>query len=75
MRVSVIYIETRISFHQKNQVYDMFFKNEAGVTSIEYALMGVLIAVGVLVSLTPVAENIYRLYEKIAAAFIIVSGG
>jgi Flp pilus assembly pilin Flp len=53
----------------------MFFKNEAGVTSIEYALMGVLIAVGVLVSLTPVAENIYRLYEKIAAAFIIVSGG
>ncbi len=43
-----------------------FAKNESGVTSIEYALIGSLIAVVILVSVTNVGSAVSGLYQRVA---------
>ena len=41
---------------------------ERGVTSIEYALLGALIAVAILVSVKSVGDAVVALYGRVAAA-------
>lgn len=41
--------------------------DDAGVTSIEYALLGMLIAVAIVVSVSSVGDAVKTLYESIAA--------
>lgn len=43
------------------------FRDESGATSIEYALIGSLIAVAILASVTLLGEETSALYELIAA--------
>ena len=53
----------------------MFLKNERGVTSIEYALIALLIALGILSSLELMGTDLTSLYENVAAAVIAAAGG
>lgn len=41
---------------------------ESGVTSIEYALLGFLIAVAIIITVKSVGTNLLDLYEKVASA-------
>ena len=43
-----------------------FASSESGVTSIEYALIGVLIAVAIVVSVTNVGSAVNGLYQRVA---------
>lgn len=43
-----------------------FYKDEQGVTSIEYALMGALIAVVIIAAVGSVGTNLKTLYADIA---------
>jgi pilus assembly protein Flp/PilA len=53
----------------------MFLKNEQGVTSIEYALIALLIALGILSSLKLLGTDVTALYQNVAAAVIAAVGG
>ncbi|EHP40644.1 Flp/Fap pilin component [Cupriavidus basilensis OR16] len=41
---------------------------QSGVTSIEYALLGILIAVAILISVQAVGSSVLELYQTIASA-------
>ncbi|AJG18269.1 Flp family type IVb pilin [Cupriavidus basilensis] len=43
-------------------------RDQSGVTSIEYALLGVLIAVAILLAVKSVGTSVSDLYQKIASA-------
>lgn len=43
-------------------------RNEQGVTSIEYALLGALIAMVIITSVAALGSNVHSLYQMIAAA-------
>jgi pilus assembly protein Flp/PilA len=53
----------------------MFLKNEQGVTSIEYALIALIIALGILSSLKLLGTDLTSLYKNVAAAVITAAGG
>ena len=53
----------------------MFLKDERGVTSIEYALIALLIALGILSSLKLLGTDLTALYNNVAAAIITAAGG
>ena len=53
----------------------MFLDDERGVTSIEYALIAMLIALGILSSLKLLGTDLTSLYQNIAATVIAVAGG
>ena len=53
----------------------MFLKNEQGVTSIEYALIALLIALGILGSLKLLGTDVAALYQNVATAVIAAAGG
>jgi len=53
----------------------MFLKDERGVTSIEYALIALLIALGILSSLKLLGTDLTALYNNVAAAVINAAGG
>ena len=53
----------------------MFLKNEQGVTSIEYALIALFIALGILGSLKLLGTDVTALYQNVAAAVIAAAGG
>ncbi|SOY57262.1 Flp pilus assembly protein, pilin Flp [Cupriavidus taiwanensis] len=44
-----------------------FLRDDHGVTSIEYALLGSLIAMAIVVSVTALGETVQGMYEQIAA--------
>jgi len=46
-----------------------FVKDTSGVTSIEYALIAVIVAVGIVVSVTVLGDNLRASYEETAASF------
>jgi len=45
-----------------------FAKDESGVTAIEYGLIALLVAVGIIGSLTLVGNSVIGLYNDVAAA-------
>ncbi len=45
-----------------------FAKDESGVTAIEYGLIALLVAVGIIASLTLVGTSVIGLYNDVAAA-------
>lgn len=49
-----------------NRAAIAFARDEAGVTSIEYALIGSLIAVVIVVSVTNVGSAVSGLYQRVA---------
>jgi pilus assembly protein Flp/PilA len=53
----------------------MFLRDERGVTSIEYALIALLIALGILSSLKLLGTDLTALYNNVAAAVIAAAGG
>jgi pilus assembly protein Flp/PilA len=53
----------------------MFLKDERGVTSIEYALIALIIAVGILGSLRLLGTDLTALYNNVAATVITAAGG
>jgi pilus assembly protein Flp/PilA len=53
----------------------MILKDERGVTSIEYALIALIIALGILSSLRLLGTDLTALYNKVAAAVITAAGG
>ena len=44
-----------------------FSRYESGVTSIEYALMGILIAVAIIVGVRSLGTTVQELYEMVAS--------
>lgn len=44
-----------------------FSRDESGVTSIEYALMGILIAVAIIVGVRSLGTTVQELYEMVAS--------
>ena len=53
----------------------MLLKDEQGVTSIEYGLIALLIALGILSSLELLGTDVTALYNNVAAAFTAALGG
>jgi len=53
----------------------MFIKNEEGVTTIEYGLIGVLIAVVIVGILTVMGEDVLTLYGRVADMLTAAAGG
>ena len=53
----------------------MFLENEQGVTSIEYALIALIIALGILGSLKLLGNDLTALYKNVAAAVATATGG
>jgi pilus assembly protein Flp/PilA len=53
----------------------MLLRDESGVTSIEYALMGALIAMAILVGTTSLGLNLRLLFEMVAGRVQDVVGG
>lgn len=53
----------------------MLLKDEQGVTSIEYALIALLIALGILSSLKLLGTDVTALYKSVAATVIAAAGG
>ena len=53
----------------------MFLKDEQAVTSIEYALIALIIALGILGSLRLLGTDLTVLYNNVAAAVIAAAGG
>lgn len=49
-------------------------RDQSGVTSIEYALMGTLIAMAIVVSATTLGLNLKELYETVAGRVQDVTG-
>ncbi|WP_316153334.1 Flp family type IVb pilin [Cupriavidus sp. BIC8F] len=47
---------------------EAFFRSERGVTSIEYALIAMLIALVIIASITTLGEKVRSLYDAVAAA-------
>lgn len=50
-------------------ITNIFNQRDAGVTSIEYALIASLIAVVIVVSVDAVGDQVLILFEKVVAAF------
>ena len=48
-----------------------FFQDEEGVTAIEYGLIAALIAVGIIVSVTAVGDNLEIVFNAVAAALAL----
>jgi pilus assembly protein Flp/PilA len=46
-----------------------FFRDEAGATSIEYALIAVLISLSVIVGATAVGEELNEIFNNVANGF------
>ncbi|AHB47948.1 PilA2 pilus assembly protein [Hyphomicrobium nitrativorans NL23] len=46
-----------------------FFENEAGATSIEYALIGVIVSVGIIGSLQAVMSALDAMFGKVEDGF------
>lgn len=44
-----------------------FFTDQEGVTAIEYALLGALVAVAILVGVSAIGTNVEKLYNDVAA--------
>ena len=42
-----------------------FARNESGSTAIEYALIGTLISIAIIVSLTAIGSNIKTMFEHV----------
>lgn len=53
----------------------MFLKDERGVTSIEYALIALIIALGILGSLKLLGTDLTALYNTVADRVIAAAGG
>ena len=53
----------------------MLLNDEQGVTSIEYALIALLIALGILSSLKMLGTDVTALYKSVAASVIAAAGG
>lgn len=47
-----------------------FFKEEEGVTAIEYGLIAALIAVGIIAAVTLVGDRLEAIFNEIAAALV-----
>jgi pilus assembly protein Flp/PilA len=52
-----------------------FFKDEEGVTAIEYGLIAASIAVAIIVSVGLVGDNVDSTFDAIAAALTPAAGG
>lgn len=46
--------------------FSVLLRDETGVTSIEYALMGTLVAMAIVVSVATLGLNLKELYEMVA---------
>jgi pilus assembly protein Flp/PilA len=51
------------------------FRDESGVTSIEYALLGSLIAMAIIVSISTLGLNLKELYEMVSGRVQDATGG
>jgi pilus assembly protein Flp/PilA len=56
-------------------LFRMLLRDESGVTSIEYALMGSLVAMAILVSVSTLGLNLKELYEMVAGRVQEATGG
>ena len=52
---------------QADKLFHALLQDEAGVTAIEYALLGSLIAVAIVASVTTLGLNLNVLYEMVAS--------
>jgi pilus assembly protein Flp/PilA len=52
-----------------------FFKDDRGVTSLEYALIAALIAVVIILSVTFVGEEASKTYSNVASVLHSATGG
>ena len=52
---------------EAGRLFHAFLRDESGVTAIEYALLGSLIAVAIVASVTTVGLNLNVLYEMVAS--------
>ncbi|MBW1917440.1 MAG: Flp family type IVb pilin [Deltaproteobacteria bacterium] len=52
-----------------------FFKDESGVTAIEYGLIAALIAVGIITAVTLVGTNLNTVFNNIAGQLPTGGGG
>jgi len=55
--------------------FSTLLRDETGVTSIEYALLGTLIAMAILVSVMALGLNLQELYDMVAGRVQEVTGG
>ncbi|WP_338404696.1 Flp family type IVb pilin [Cupriavidus basilensis] len=63
-----IHDDTADTMPKLRQMLRELHRDQSGVTSIEYALLGLLIAVAILFSVTSVGTSVFDLYQKIASA-------
>lgn len=52
-----------------------FMNDQSGVTAIEYALLAMLIAMAVIVSVAVLGGEVRRLWERVANAVVNAVGG
>lgn len=55
-----------------SQMIKAFRNDQSGATSIEYALIAVIIAVGIIASLTQVGVSVRGLFDRVVNAFSTV---
>jgi pilus assembly protein Flp/PilA len=48
---------------------EAFFADESGATGIEYALIGSIVSIGIVVSLTSATTSLQAMFNKVVAAF------
>jgi pilus assembly protein Flp/PilA len=46
-----------------------FFADESGATGIEYALVGGIVSIGIVISLTSASTSLQAMFNQVAAAF------
>jgi pilus assembly protein Flp/PilA len=57
------------------RLFHELLQDEAGVTAIEYALMGSLVAMAIVVSVTALGLNLQALYDMVAGNVQCVISG
>lgn len=53
----------------RRSVIARFFKDTSGVTAIEYGLVALFLAVGIIASVTIMGENLNASYEDVGESF------
>jgi len=63
-----IFVNRRGSIMKLVQFFKNFAREEDGVTAIEYGLIAALIAVGIIISVTAVGDQLEAVFTAISAA-------
>jgi pilus assembly protein Flp/PilA len=60
---------------EADRILHALLQDESGVTAIEYALLGSLIAMAIMTSVTLLGGNLKELYEMVAGEVQAATGG